>query len=142
MFRTERAQQSALMVKPRRLSDSSVGSACSDNEGGFTANNTAALPHVRSQTDRNERENAPADGYRNPAIAAVVARGNHNSGGSLRITSNSNSANSGIYFLFEFSLKKLYANFDALYRLDDIVVQIFERETPKSSLFRSNLNNF
>uniref|UniRef100_A0A914DLW6 non-specific serine/threonine protein kinase n=1 Tax=Acrobeloides nanus TaxID=290746 RepID=A0A914DLW6_9BILA len=92
--RTERAQQSALMVKPRRLSDSSVGSACSDNEGGFTANNTAALPHVRSQTDRNERENAPADGYRNPAIAAVVARGNHNSGGSLRITSNSNSANS------------------------------------------------
>lgn len=105
MFRTERAQQSALMVKPRRLSDSSVGSACSDNEGGFTANNTAALPHVRSQTDRNERENAPADGYRNPAIAAVVARGNHNSGGSLRITSNSNSANSGIYFLFEFSLK-------------------------------------
>lgn len=85
------------MVKPRRLSDSSVGSTCSDNESGFVANK-ANLPHVRSQNDRPERENNAIDGYRNPAVAAAIARGNHTSGGSLRITSNSSSANNGTLF--------------------------------------------
>lgn len=50
---TERAQQAALMVRPRRLSDSSVSSACSENETNYVNNipgiSANALPHVRSQ---------------------------------------------------------------------------------------------
>ncbi|VDM25764.1 unnamed protein product [Toxocara canis] len=47
----DRAQQAALMVRPRRLSDSSVSSACSDSDSNA---GTTTLPHVRSQTDRVE----------------------------------------------------------------------------------------
>ncbi|KIH65621.1 hypothetical protein ANCDUO_04055 [Ancylostoma duodenale] len=36
--RAERAQQAALMVRPRRLSDSSVSSACSDTESNASMN--------------------------------------------------------------------------------------------------------
>ncbi|KAK6027216.1 hypothetical protein OSTOST_06753, partial [Ostertagia ostertagi] len=36
--RAERAQQAALMVRPRRLSDSSVSSACSDTESSSSVN--------------------------------------------------------------------------------------------------------
>ncbi|XGW34429.1 hypothetical protein V3C99_018369, partial [Haemonchus contortus] len=36
--RAERAQQAALMVRPRRLSDSSVSSACSDTEASSSMN--------------------------------------------------------------------------------------------------------
>uniref|UniRef100_A0A915A4L7 non-specific serine/threonine protein kinase n=1 Tax=Parascaris univalens TaxID=6257 RepID=A0A915A4L7_PARUN len=49
--RADRAQQAALMVRPRRLSDSSVSSACSDSDSNA---GTTTLPHVRSQTDRVE----------------------------------------------------------------------------------------
>uniref|UniRef100_A0A158PNJ3 non-specific serine/threonine protein kinase n=1 Tax=Anisakis simplex TaxID=6269 RepID=A0A158PNJ3_ANISI len=49
--RADRAQQAAMMVRPRRLSDSSVSSACSDTDSNT---GTTALPHVRSQTDRVE----------------------------------------------------------------------------------------
>lgn len=43
-FRSDRSI--GLMVRPRRLSDSSVSSACSDSE----SNTATTIPHIRSQT--------------------------------------------------------------------------------------------
>ncbi|EJD75799.1 serine/threonine kinase SAD-1 [Loa loa] len=49
----------ALMVRPRRLSDSSVSSACSDSD----SNTTTTIPHVRSQTAERVEKNSTLDTY-------------------------------------------------------------------------------
>ncbi|OZC07312.1 hypothetical protein X798_05678 [Onchocerca flexuosa] len=49
----------ALMVRPRRLSDSSVSSACSDSE----SNTATTIPHVRSQTTERVETNSTLDTY-------------------------------------------------------------------------------
>uniref|UniRef100_A0A914WY90 non-specific serine/threonine protein kinase n=1 Tax=Plectus sambesii TaxID=2011161 RepID=A0A914WY90_9BILA len=62
---SERAQQ-VTMVRPRRLSDSSVSSACSDNDG-------MCLPHVMSQTDRVEsyQMTTPNESYASRSSADI-----------------------------------------------------------------------
>uniref|UniRef100_A0AC34REG7 Protein kinase domain-containing protein n=1 Tax=Panagrolaimus sp. JU765 TaxID=591449 RepID=A0AC34REG7_9BILA len=98
--RTERAQQAALMVRPRRLSDSSVSSVCSDNETNFT--NTPALsanvlPHVRTPNDQLDSHNygcsRTGSTSANSTISQTGNKSAHYAGGSLRISSTSNSAN-------------------------------------------------
>ncbi|KAL3982674.1 Protein kinase domain family protein [Acanthocheilonema viteae] len=49
----------ALMVRPRRLSDSSVSSACSDSD----SNTATTIPHVRSQTAERVETNSTLDTY-------------------------------------------------------------------------------
>uniref|UniRef100_A0A915PVU2 Serine/threonine-protein kinase BRSK2 n=1 Tax=Setaria digitata TaxID=48799 RepID=A0A915PVU2_9BILA len=49
----------ALMVRPRRLSDSSVSSACSDSD----SNTTTTIPHVRSQTAERVETNSTINAY-------------------------------------------------------------------------------
>uniref|UniRef100_A0A1I8EVA9 non-specific serine/threonine protein kinase n=1 Tax=Wuchereria bancrofti TaxID=6293 RepID=A0A1I8EVA9_WUCBA len=49
----------ALMVRPRRLSDSSVSSVCSDSD----SNTATATPHVRSQTAERVETNSTFDKY-------------------------------------------------------------------------------
>jgi hypothetical protein len=106
---TERAQQAALMVRPRRLSDSSVSSACSENEtnyGNIPGISANALPHVRSQNDRVEsRSYVCSRSGSNASNAGISSSSNVNknvrmdhqniAGGSLRISSTSTSANNG-----------------------------------------------
>uniref|UniRef100_A0A8R1XVH5 non-specific serine/threonine protein kinase n=1 Tax=Onchocerca volvulus TaxID=6282 RepID=A0A8R1XVH5_ONCVO len=48
-----------LMVRPRRLSDSSVSSACSDSE----SNTATTIPHIRSQTAERVETNSTLDTY-------------------------------------------------------------------------------
>ncbi|TMS37184.1 hypothetical protein L596_004164 [Steinernema carpocapsae] len=91
--RTERAQQAALMVRPRRLSDSSVSSACSEPDGGGSA--VAMLPHVMSQNDRVE----PINKIETYSISSVNdvrsmnSSSNHGAAGSLRSIAPNNTAN-------------------------------------------------
>uniref|UniRef100_A0AC35ESN8 Serine/threonine-protein kinase BRSK2 n=1 Tax=Panagrolaimus sp. PS1159 TaxID=55785 RepID=A0AC35ESN8_9BILA len=105
--RTERAQQAALMVRPRRLSDSSVSSACSENETNYVNNipgiSANALPHVRSQNDRVESRSYVCSRSGSNASNTGISSSNVNknvridhqsiAGGSLRISSTSTSAN-------------------------------------------------
>uniref|UniRef100_A0A7E4VFW7 non-specific serine/threonine protein kinase n=1 Tax=Panagrellus redivivus TaxID=6233 RepID=A0A7E4VFW7_PANRE len=103
--RSERAQQAALMVRPRRLSDSSVSSACSDNETNNYVNvhgmATNVLPHVHSQNDRVETRSyicsrSGSNTSNTGTNSNIPTRIDHQgiAGGSLRISSTSNSANS------------------------------------------------
>ncbi|CAA94127.2 Serine/threonine kinase SAD-1 [Caenorhabditis elegans] len=48
--RADRQQQAALMVRPRRLSDSSVGSACSDSESNASSINMIARHSDKTET--------------------------------------------------------------------------------------------
>ncbi|VDK28075.1 unnamed protein product [Gongylonema pulchrum] len=58
-FQQRSDRSAALMVRPRRLSDSSVSSACSDSE----SNTAASIPHVRSQTAERVETNSALDSY-------------------------------------------------------------------------------
>jgi len=107
--RTERAQQAQLMVRPRRLSDSSVSSVCSDNESNYvnTPGMSASVsPHVRTPNDRVESRNymCPRSGSSasNTGVSSSGTKGSRleqqgYSGGSLRISSTSNSANNDLF---------------------------------------------
>lgn len=124
-YSTERAEQAALMVRPRRLSDSSVSSVCSDNDASFinpTTMSTSVLQHGRTpnvcflfqafEKSTKFQDRLESHGYICPRSGSsasntgVSQNNNKNSrleqqgygGGSLRISSTSNSANNGKSF--------------------------------------------
>lgn len=76
--RAERAQQAALMVRPRRLSDSSVSSACSDTESNASMNiigrsgdkdsGLSVDPYSQSPSMRSVGSSTSNNGFKSPNV--------------------------------------------------------------------------
>ncbi|GMR62437.1 hypothetical protein PMAYCL1PPCAC_32632, partial [Pristionchus mayeri] len=105
--RSERAQQAALMVRPRRLSDSSVSSACSDTESAVSVN--AIISHNRkpdtSYIDRQHSSSMRSVGSNNsmPYVSPAPVRRNQTTSLRANNTNGSSSANQYVTSQFPFN---------------------------------------
>ncbi|ULT84790.1 hypothetical protein L3Y34_013462 [Caenorhabditis briggsae] len=68
--RADRQQQASLMVRPRRLSDSSVGSACSESESNASSINMIARHTEKSETNNGASTSSEAYGP-SPSMRSV-----------------------------------------------------------------------
>ncbi|KAK5970619.1 Serine/threonine-protein kinase BRSK2 [Trichostrongylus colubriformis] len=84
--RAERAQQAALMVRPRRLSDSSVSSACSDTESSGSMNIIGRA--------RDKDSGLSTDPYSQSPSMRSVGSGSSNNGGGAASTPHINNSGS------------------------------------------------